>query len=58
MLWLDIVLLGVVQSAVSLRSRFRGPRPGAVGRYLTEFLTDGRVIDIPWLPRQILVPER
>ena len=31
------------------------PRPAAVGRYLTEFLSDGRVIDIPWLPRQILV---
>ena len=31
------------------------PGPGAVGRYLTEFLSDGRVIDIPWLPRQILV---
>ena len=23
------------------------PGPGAVGRYLTEFLSDGRVIDIP-----------
>ncbi|MCH2199063.1 MAG: ferrochelatase [Flavobacteriales bacterium] len=31
------------------------PTPGAVGRYLTEFLGDGRVIDIPWLPRKILV---
>ena len=31
------------------------PRPAAVGRYLTEFLSDGRVIDIPWIPRQILV---
>ncbi|HRI26600.1 MAG TPA: ferrochelatase [Chitinophagales bacterium] len=26
-----------------------------VRRYLNEFLTDGRVIDIPWLPRQLLV---
>lgn len=26
-----------------------------VRKYLNEFLTDGRVIDIPWLPRQILV---
>ena len=31
------------------------PTPVAVGRYLREFLTDGRVIDIPWLPRQLLV---
>ncbi|MEO0403422.1 MAG: ferrochelatase [Bacteroidota bacterium] len=31
------------------------PKPGAVGRYLREFLSDGRVIDIPWLPRQLLV---
>ena len=31
------------------------PGPSAVGRYLTEFRSDGRVIDIPWLPRQILV---
>ena len=31
------------------------PTPGAVGRYLREFLGDGRVIDIPWLPRKILV---
>ncbi len=31
------------------------PRPAAVGRYLTEFLTDARVIDIPWILRQILV---
>lgn len=31
------------------------PGPSAVGRYLTEFLSDGRVVDIPWLPRQILV---
>ncbi len=26
-----------------------------VRRYLIQFLTDGRVIDIPWLPRQLLV---
>ena len=26
-----------------------------VFKYLNEFLTDGRVIDYPWLPRQILV---
>lgn len=26
-----------------------------VRRYLNEFLTDGRVIDLPWLPRQLLV---
>ena len=31
------------------------PTAGAVGRYLREFLSDGRVIDIPWLPRQMLV---
>ncbi len=31
------------------------PTPGAVGRYLSEFLGDGRVIDIPWLPRMLLV---
>ena len=31
------------------------PTPGAVGRYLREFLGDGRVIDFPWLPRKILV---
>lgn len=31
------------------------PTPGAVGRYLREFLGDGRVIDIPWLPRKLLV---
>lgn len=29
--------------------------PGDVRRYLNEFLTDGRVIDIPWFPRQLLV---
>ena len=26
-----------------------------VRRYLHQFLTDGRVIDLPWLPRQLLV---
>ena len=31
------------------------PTAGAVGRYLREFLGDGRVIDVPWLPRKILV---
>ena len=31
------------------------PTPGAVGRYLREFLGDGRVIDIPWIPRKLLV---
>lgn len=31
------------------------PAPRDVFRYLNEFLTDGRVIDIPWLPRQLLV---
>ncbi len=30
-------------------------RFGAVRRYLNEFLTDGRVIDLPWLSRQLLV---
>jgi ferrochelatase len=30
-------------------------RPRDVFRYLNEFLTDARVIDIPWLARQILV---
>lgn len=30
-------------------------RPEDVKKYLTQFLTDGRVIDIPWLKRQILV---
>lgn len=29
--------------------------PKDVKKYLTQFLTDGRVIDIPWLKRQILV---
>lgn len=31
------------------------PSRGAVYRYLNQFLTDGRVIDFPWLPRQLLV---
>jgi len=31
------------------------PKTGDVRKYLREFLTDGRVIDIPWLPRQALV---
>ena len=31
------------------------PNRGAVYRYLKEFLTDGRVIDYPWLPRNLLV---
>lgn len=31
------------------------PNPGDVKRYLTEFLTDGRVIDIPRLQRNLLV---
>jgi ferrochelatase len=31
------------------------PSTGDVRRYLLQFLTDGRVIDIPWLPRQLLV---
>lgn len=31
------------------------PKTGDVRKYLREFLTDGRVIDIPWLPRQVLV---
>lgn len=31
------------------------PTIGAVFRYLNEFLTDPRVIDIPWLQRQLLV---
>lgn len=33
----------------------RSPSPLHVGRYLNEFLTDGRVIDVPWLQRQLLV---
>jgi ferrochelatase len=31
------------------------PSRGAVYTYLKQFLTDGRVIDIPWLPRNLLV---
>lgn len=31
------------------------PAPRDVFRYLNEFLTDGRVIDVPWLWRQLLV---
>jgi protoporphyrin/coproporphyrin ferrochelatase len=31
------------------------PKAGAVARYLREFLGDERVIDIPWLPRKLLV---
>lgn len=31
------------------------PSPTDVRRYLIEFLTDGRVIDSPWLTRQLLV---
>ncbi len=31
------------------------PSTGDVRRYLREFLNDPRVIDIPWLPRKILV---
>jgi len=31
------------------------PYKPAVRRYLNEFLTDGRVIDYPWLSRQLLV---
>jgi protoporphyrin/coproporphyrin ferrochelatase len=31
------------------------PQPKDVHRYLTEFLTDGRVLDMPWLKRQLLV---
>jgi protoporphyrin/coproporphyrin ferrochelatase len=33
----------------------KSPKPGDVFKYLNEFLTDGRVIDFPWLPRQLLV---
>lgn len=29
------------------------PKPADVKTYLHEFLTDGRVIDVPWLWRQI-----
>ncbi len=31
------------------------PKPGDVKRYLTEFLTDGRVVDLPYVQRQLLV---
>lgn len=31
------------------------PQPRDVRRYLNEFLTDGRVIDVPWFWRQLLV---
>lgn len=31
------------------------PKPKDVYKYLIEFLTDGRVIDLPWLKRQLLV---
>lgn len=31
------------------------PHPKDVKRYLIEFLTDARVIDLPWLKRQLLV---
>lgn len=31
------------------------PKPKDVYKYLIEFLTDGRVIDMPWLSRQLLV---
>jgi len=31
------------------------PKVGAVRRYLTQFLNDPRVIDIPWLGRKLLV---
>ena len=30
-------------------------KPEDVKKYLTQFLTDGRVIDIPWFKRQVLV---
>lgn len=31
------------------------PKLKDVRRYLSEFLNDERVIDIPWLPRKLLV---
>jgi ferrochelatase len=31
------------------------PQPNDVRRYLTEFLTDERVMDVPWIWRQLLV---
>jgi ferrochelatase len=33
----------------------KSPKPKDVFRYLVEFLTDSRVVDIPWLQRQLLV---
>ena len=33
----------------------KSQRPRDVKRYLHQFLTDGRVIDLPWLARQLLV---
>ncbi len=33
----------------------RSPKPKDVRRYLLEFLTDKRVIDLPFIPRQLLV---
>lgn len=33
----------------------KSPQNGDVFTYLNEFLTDGRVIDLPWLKRQLLV---
>lgn len=33
----------------------KSPQPKHVFRYLNEFLTDNRVIDLPWLKRQFLV---
>jgi len=33
----------------------KSPEPSDVYRYLIEFLTDERVIDLPWLRRQLLV---
>ncbi len=33
----------------------QSPRPKDVHKYLVEFLTDERVMDVPWLQRQLLV---
>jgi ferrochelatase len=33
----------------------KSSKPSDVYKYLIEFLTDGRVIDYPWLPRNLLV---
>jgi ferrochelatase len=33
----------------------KSSNPGDVYTYLNQFLTDGRVIDFPWIPRQLLV---